>query len=149
MNMTTGWIKILLMATLSFVAMYGLMYAMVDGYDNVYFNLNQFYMAIMMTAVMMIMEMLIMGFMYDKKIKITVLGLSVIIFALSLICIREQIGISDKAFLKSMIPHHGGALLMCERSNIRDQEIRNLCALIISGQQTEIDWMKNRLSDLK
>lgn len=37
-------------AALSFAAMYGLMYAMLDRLDNVYPNLNQLYMAGLMTA---------------------------------------------------------------------------------------------------
>jgi len=38
------------MGALSFVAMYVLMYAMVDSIDHVYNNFNQVYMAGLMTA---------------------------------------------------------------------------------------------------
>jgi len=53
--------------------------------------------------------------------------------------------IGTPAFLRSMIPHHAGALLMCERAPLRDAGIRALCGTIMRGQQTEIDWMKAKL----
>jgi hypothetical protein len=56
--------KLLVMAVLSFVSMYLLMYAMVDRFENVFPNVNQFYMAGLMTLPMMIIEMVIMGSMY-------------------------------------------------------------------------------------
>jgi uncharacterized protein (DUF305 family) len=47
-----------------------------------------------------------------------------------------------------MIPHHAGAILMCERASIQDQEIRTLCKNIISGQHAEFDQMKAKLDQL-
>ncbi len=44
--------RLLLMTVLSFGAMYGLMYAMVNSADNVLASFNQFYMAGLMTAAM-------------------------------------------------------------------------------------------------
>ena len=51
-------------------------------------------------------------------------------------------------FLRSMIPHHAGAILMCEQAPIQDAEIRQLCQTIISSQQQEIDQMKAKLAEL-
>jgi hypothetical protein len=48
------------MAALSFIAMDILMYAMVDRPANVFPNLNQAYMADLMTAPMVIIELLVM-----------------------------------------------------------------------------------------
>ena len=45
------------MTALMFVAMFGLMYAMVDRFDNVFPNLNQLYMASLMTAPMLLIEL--------------------------------------------------------------------------------------------
>ena len=56
--------------------------------------------------------------------------------------IRQQTAISDRQFLRSMIPHHAGAILMCEQATINDPEIQELCGAIISSQQSEIDQMK-------
>lgn len=60
--------------------------------------------------------------------------------------IRAQTAITDKQLLKSMIPHHAGAILMCTEAPIEDAEIRDLCRKIIAGQQAEIDQMKAKLS---
>ena len=48
-----------------------------------------------------------------------------------------------------MIPHHAGAILMCERANIQDAEIKEQCKTIIASQQSEIDQMKAKLSELE
>ena len=51
--------RLLIMALLSFVSMYVLMYAMVNAFANVFSSLNQFYMAGLMTAPMVIIELLL------------------------------------------------------------------------------------------
>jgi hypothetical protein len=48
---------LLAMAALSFAAMYLLMYAMVNTIDDVYMNVNQVYMAGLMTAPMIVIEL--------------------------------------------------------------------------------------------
>ena len=44
-----------------------------------------------------------------------------------------------------MIPHHSGAILMCEQAKLTDPEVRDLCRGIIAGQKAEIDQMKQIL----
>lgn len=142
----TMWNKLALMTALSFVAMYGLMYMMVDTIDNVYPNFNQFYMAVVMTATMVVIEVVVMNSMYEgRRIKAIVIGLSLIALMLFFTFTRTQVAISDHEFLKSMIPHHGGAILMCKNTNLQDPEIKELCRSITSGQQSEIDFMKKKL----
>jgi uncharacterized protein (DUF305 family) len=63
--------------------------------------------------------------------------------------IRGQLAITDRQFLRSMIPHHAGAILMCETAPIRDPEIKELCTAIVSSQQSEIDRMKAKLAQLE
>lgn len=141
--------RLMIMIVLSFISMYVLMYAMVDSIGNVYANLNQFYMAGLMTAPMIIIEMLLMGAMYhSKKINALIIGGSVMAAIGFFMLIRQQVGITDKQFLESMIPHHAGAILMCEQAVISDAEIKDLCEKIITGQQAEIDQMKAKLSEL-
>lgn len=55
--------RLLLMAGLSFLSMYVFMYAMVNALENVYPNFNQTYMAGLMTAPMVIIEIALMGAM--------------------------------------------------------------------------------------
>ncbi|MDQ3201676.1 MAG: DUF305 domain-containing protein, partial [Pseudomonadota bacterium] len=59
--------------------------------------------------------------------------------------IRSQAAVGDNQFLRSMIPHHAGALLMCKQADLRDPDLRSLCEKIIAGQQSEIDFMRKKL----
>jgi len=136
-----------LMAAFSFLAMYGLMYAMVDSFSNVFPNLNQMYMAGLMTAAMVIIELLVMGSMYpDKKANLAIIGTSVIALVAFWFGIRAQTGITERQFLKSMIPHHGGAILMCDKAALSDPDLQSLCTAIRESQQREIDFMKGKLA---
>lgn len=142
--------RLLVMILLSFISMYVFMYAMVNIFANIYPNFNQFYMAGLMTTPMIIIELAVMGAMYhNKKLNTLIITLSFAALIVFWLLIRQQIAISDKQFLKSMIPHHASAILMCEKAPIQDPEIKNLCDNIISGQQSEIDWMKAKLDQLE
>lgn len=141
---------LLIMAILSFIAMYILMYAMVDTFSNVFMNVNQFYMAGLMASPMVIIELIIMRSMYmNKKLNMLLIAVSAILLFGFYGLIRQQAGVGDKQFLKSMIPHHAGAILMCEEANITDPEIKKLCEQINSSQKAEIAQMKAKLSELK
>ena len=99
---------------------------------------------------MAILELLLMGAMYPNKIlNRIVIGASLVVLLGCWIGIRQQTAISDKSFLRSMIPHHAGAILMCNKAPITDTQIRDLCGNIVKSQQTEIDEMKDILNRLK
>lgn len=137
---------LLVMTVLSFLAMYVLMYAMVNALANVYNSLNQFYMAGLMTASMVIIELIVMRAMYqDKRRNVWIGAASVAGLVGFFLFIRGQTAISDRQFLRSMIPHHAGAILMCQQASITDADIRRLCEGIVSSQQAEIDQMKAML----
>lgn len=141
--------KLLIMAILSFVSMYVLMYSMVNTIGNVFNNFNQFYMAGMMTAPMVVFELLLMGSMYpDKRLNVVILLVSLITLVGFFLFIRQQTAIGDNQFLRAMIPHHSGAILMCEQSSLQDPEIQALCDSIVQSQQGEIDQMKAILQRL-
>ncbi len=141
--------NLLIMIAISFAAMLLLMYAMVDNTDNIILNLNQIYMAGLMTAAMVIIEVNVMKEMYGTKTKMSMMIIAVIAGIFCLAAIRNQSNISDKEFLKSMIPHHASAILMCEKADLKDAEVKKLCKDIIASQQEQIDWMKQKLSSLK
>lgn len=138
-----------LMSVVSFVLMYALMYSMVDSFSNVYNSLNQVYMAGQMTAAMVLVELIFMKSMYtDKKKNTLILSGSIIALILFYAGTRAQTAITDKQFLRSMIPHHAGAVLMCNEAPIENEKIKDLCRNIISNQKTEIDQMKSILNEL-
>ena len=142
--------RLLIMAVLSFLSMYVLMYAMVNTFANVYANLNQVYMAGLMAAPMVVIELGLMGAMYsDRKRNIVIAAVSLVALGAFWIPIRQQSAITDRQFLRSMIPHHAGAILMCEKAPTRDPEIKKLCEAIVSSQRSEIDQMKAKLAELE
>ncbi len=137
------------MIVLSFISMYILMYAMVNSFANVYSSVNQFYMAGLMTAPMIVLEVVLMGMMYTNKLwNGLIIAAGILLGILCFVFIRQQIGVGDTQFLRSMIPHHAGAVLMCGKASIQDPEIQKLCQGIISGQQAEINQMKAILDRL-
>lgn len=144
------YVNLFIMAALSFISMYILMYAMVDRFANAYSNLNQFYMAGIMTMPMIAIELFLMGSMYpNQKFNRVIILSSIVLFGILLYFERKQIAIYDKEFLKSMIPHHAAALLMCKESYLQDPEIIQLCKNISASQQSEIDFMKVKLASMK
>jgi uncharacterized protein (DUF305 family) len=141
--------RLALMAVLHFAAMYLLMYAMVDVFGNAVPNLNQAYMAGLMTAPMLLFELALMGSMYPlKAVNFGVVAAGLLLLAGSFLAIRQQVAIGDREFLRSMIPHHAGAILMCEKAKLADVEIKTLCAGIVEGQRAEIAQMRARLKAL-
>jgi len=142
--------KLILMAILSFAAMYILMYAMVDDFANVIPNVNQLYMAGLMAMPMVIIELIVMSGMYKKKkMNAVIIGIAVIATVGFFISIRQQAAVRDKQFLKSKIPHHAAAILMVEKASLTDPEIRKLAQGIITAQEAEIAQMKAKIEELE
>lgn len=56
-----------MMILLSFLAMYFLMYAMIDSAENFFMSLNQAYMAGLMAAAMVVLELAVMFAMHPNK----------------------------------------------------------------------------------
>jgi len=138
------------MLVLSFGAMYALMYAMVDSLANVYANINQAYMAALMAAPMAIIELVVMRAMYTStRANAGILVSAAAAVLAFFLLIRMQSGVSDPQFLRSMIPHHGGAILMCEQASLQDREIEDLCRRIVASQRAEIAEMRAKLDTLE
>jgi uncharacterized protein (DUF305 family) len=125
------------------------MYAMVNAFDNVFNSFNQVYMAALMTASMILIELPLMSSMYkSRRLNAVIIAAGAAVLIGSFLMIRQQVLISDRQFLRSMIPHHAGAILMCQQASIEDREITELCKTIVSDQQVEIDQMKAKLESL-
>ena len=141
--------KLVMMVIISFTVMYILMYSMVDRFENVISNYNQLYMAGLMTAAMIIIEMMLMGGMYtNKKLNAFIIAISALVLVMFFLFIRNETGISDKQFLKSMIPHHGAAILMVEKADLKDPQVKKLASDIISSQSEQVDFMKAKIKEL-
>lgn len=138
--------RLLVMAVLHLPIMYLVMFTMIDGTGHFYNNLNMAYMAVMMTAPMLLLEVLLMGRMYQNKRALQGLAVgSLAAFVIFFVFMRQQTAIGDVQFLRSMIPHHSGAILMCSQSELADAEIKRLCDQIVASQREEISQMERIL----
>jgi len=106
-------------------------------------------MALTMVAPMAILMLLMMGSMYENsRLNLALYALFAVIFIGAFLATRAQTAIGDRQFLRSMIPHHSGAILMCREAQVEDPEIVALCRQIERSQQQEIDQMKGILARL-
>ena len=125
------------------IVMYFVMYTMIDSSAELYNNLNNVYMTLMMVTSMALFMLWMMPAMFtDRKTNIILNVAFAAIFLLSLFGMRTQALVGNDQFLRAMIPHHSGAVLMCEKSAITEPEIKRLCAGIITSQKAEIAQMK-------
>ena len=125
------------------VIMYLGMFAMIWSGGEFIQNINFVYMALIMWAPMSAAMLWTMRGMYpNARLNSALYLIFAIVFALSLAGMREQWLVGDRQFLRSMIPHHSGAILMCEQSSLADPEIRSLCDGIVRSQAEEIALMK-------
>jgi len=145
--MKSHYRKLAFALTINGIVMYFVMYTMIDTLGHFHFNINQLYMTLMMVAPMLIVMILVMRAMFEnEKLNYLLLGASAVVFVASVLFMRTQFAVGNTEFLRAMIPHHSGAILMCERSAITDPEISVLCDQIIKSQKEEIAQMERILA---
>lgn len=138
-----AYLKLGLELVIHFVIMYLVMYTMIASLSHFRLNLNNLYMTLMMVTPMAPLMLVLMRHMYpSKRINIVVSATAIVVFALSFWGMRTQMAVSDEEFLRSMIPHHSGAILMCREAAIADPEVRQLCRDIVESQEREITQME-------
>jgi uncharacterized protein (DUF305 family) len=143
MTMKNPYFSLAVQTIISGIVMYLVMFVMIDGLGSFYNNLNMVYMTLMMVAPMVVLMILAMKHMFPSRaINTALLAASAVAFLGSFALIRTQTTIGDTEFLRSMIPHHSGAILMCREAKLSDPEIRALCERIKQSQAQEIDQMK-------
>ena len=131
---------------IDFVIMYFVMYTMIASLNHLYLNINNVYMTLMMVTPMAIVMLVAMRSMFpSKRVNMGIVVGAIIVFVASFIAMRTQAAVGDEQFLRSMIPHHSGAILMCEQSAITDPELAALCEEIVKSQKAEIEQMQRIL----
>jgi cytochrome c oxidase subunit IV len=127
---------------IDFAIMYLVMYTMIATLDHFRLNLNNVYMTLMMVAPMAVVMLVAMRSMFpSRRANAVVIAAAVLVFIASFGAMRTQASVGNDEFLRSMIPHHSGAILMCREAAITDPEIVALCKQIIDSQQREIAQM--------
>jgi len=109
----------------------------VDKWDDVRFSINDVYMTLLMTGWMF----LFMGLYYSETV-IVWLGLAFVVS--NLWCIRNQVLVTTDQYILGMIPHHSMAILMSKRLLERSSPIKEFVSNIITTQEKEIEFMKQR-----
>ncbi len=141
--MTGSYRSLAIELVLDFIIMYLVMYTMIASLDHFYFNLNNVYMTLMMVSPMAILMLVFMRSMYPSKRTNLLIGAgAALVFAVSFWGMRTQAAVGDTEFLRSMIPHHSGAILMCEEARLTDPEVLGLCEEIVTSQAREIAQMR-------
>ena len=132
------------------VLMYGIMYLNTYELDHVYFSEMRLYMTILSTCVMAVVMLLFMlQMLKNKKANISIVLVSILIFAGSFFLMRNQTTIDEVDYMQGMIPHHSIAILTSERADIEDPRVRKLADDIIKAQKKEIKEMKELIEELK
>ena len=135
--------RLMIELAIDFVIMYLVMFTMIRSLDHFYNNINNVWMTLMMVTPMALVMLAAMRSMFpSRKRNLLVIAGALIVFAVSFYGMRTQAAIGDEQFLRSMIPHHSGAILMCQEASITNPEIRALCDEIIAAQRREIEQMK-------
>ena len=143
------YLKLGLELVADFALMFFIMYAMIATLDHFYFNIGNVYMTLMMVAPMALLMLVFMRDMFQSAPRnLLVIGLAVLFFAVGWFGMRTQLGVDDAQLVRSMIPHHSGAILMCREAKLSDPEIKKLCDDIIQAQEKEIGQMRRALERL-
>lgn len=135
---------------LSFILMYAIMFLNVNEPDHVYINLTRAYMTLLMICAMAVLMILPMPMMCDnKKLNLTIIAVTIMLFAGAFIGVHRQVGISDVQYMKGMIPHHSIAIMTSENAHITEPRVRKLADGIIATQEKEIKEMKALIDSLQ
>ncbi len=96
-----------------------------------------------------VMMLFMWGMYKNKRQNAVILGVSAIVFAVSLWLVRSQTTVDDVSWMKAMIPHHSIAILTSERAEIEDPRVKQLSEEIIHAQEREIAEMKRLIEELE
>jgi uncharacterized protein (DUF305 family) len=142
-NMQHSYRTLALELAIDFVIMYLVMYTMIASLEHFYNNLNNVYMTLMMVAPMAVVMLITMRSMFhSRRLNVLIGAAAALIFIASFVAMRTQAAVGNEEFLRSMIPHHSGAILMCEQAAITDSQILALCDKIVKSQREEIAQMQ-------
>ena len=142
----SNYLRFFGMLIVSFCVMYGVMFLNVNDLEHIYSSTTRLYMAILMISPMAIIMLVFMPKMYpNNKLNLAIYISSAVIFVITFTFLRNQTFISDKEYLRAMIPHHSSAILTSSRADLKDPQVRQLADSVIKSQRKEIYLMKSFL----
>ncbi|WP_431879060.1 DUF305 domain-containing protein [Micromonospora marina] len=146
--MRGNYIRFGLVLLISLAVMFVLTLSQIRRWSDFFLNLSNFYMSVIMVAVMGVIMMGVMHQMFtDRRLNVVLYSVLGALFVAGFAAVRTEPFVGNENFLKSMIPHHSRAVLVCQESDITDPEIVALCDQIVKSQEEEITQMKRILRD--
>jgi hypothetical protein len=120
---------------------------MVNSLSNITNNIGKAYLAIIMSLLMILLEVM----MHDQQYHVFSLNFYLFIvsaFILFVYLYRKQIAINDEQYLKGMIEHHSMALLTSEEilKKTNDYNVAKIAKNIIQTQTDELKEMNNLIN---
>jgi uncharacterized protein (DUF305 family) len=125
------------------LAMHALSYSEIDVASHFHLSLSNGYMTLMMVAAMGLIMLTVMREMFgNARLNAGLYAGFALLLVGAFLLGRTQALVGDDAFLRSMIPHHSRAILVCQEAELADPQIMELCAGIIETQREEIREME-------
>ncbi len=118
-------------------------YVMTVKPEHVYFSLTQLYMGIFMGAGMVAVDALM------DPTPVWVWFLILAVAGAAAMAYRYQLGVTDRGWIREMIPHHSMALVTSEqRTKSMNPFVQRLAEQIIASQSREIAEMQMQLNTM-
>ena len=145
-EMKNHYPRFLLMIVLMFITMYVLMYAAAGSHSDG----NQFQMTILMTAPMVLIEIILMNELYrNKRLNRTIVVLSLVFTIGCWFLIREQTTIFEALFSNSGKTPHSAASMAGHEPTATSTDIEKLCGETVRSQEEEIKRLKDTLNRIE
>lgn len=143
------YVRLAIALVASLVVMFGLSFLQTRTWSHLLPNFSNFYISLTMIGAMGLIMLVVMWPMFEsRKVNAGLVVTFVAVLACGVGLARTETFVGDEAFLRSMIPHHSRAVLVCQEAQITDPEIIELCDQIVSSQLEEIDQMQEILRRL-
>lgn len=140
--------KFLATLATSLVVMYFLAFQQIEQSGHFQWSLSVFYISLSMVSAMgMIMLVAMRKMLPDRRVNLVLFAMFAVILVGAFSAGRFEAGVGDDAFLRSMIPHHSRAILVCQEADLSDPEIIALCDQIIEAQRSEIEQMQRIMDE--
>ncbi|MDM4778045.1 DUF305 domain-containing protein [Micromonospora sp. b486] len=120
--MRSNYIRFGLVLLISLAVMFVLTLSQIRRWSDFFLNLSNFYTSVIMVAVMGVIMMGVMHQMFtDRRLNIVLYAVLGALFVGGFAAVRTEPFVGNENFLRSMIPHHSRAVLVCQESDITDR----------------------------
>ena len=134
----------------SFIIQYYLMPPiMVNKYIDITNNYGKLYMSIIMALYMILIDIMMNDYHYNR-ISMNLYLILFVLIGIMIYVYRNQIGINDKQYLEGMIEHHSMAILTSQEiiKKSDDYNVLKLAKSIVQQQEDEINKMREIINKL-